>query len=624
MYLHFRPSPKRYYAGLLLVLLIGCFAAPNLAAQTLEGMVISEDREPLVGVTVWCIQQRDIQRAETDADGVFRFSDLSVAFTSIIAYKEGRALSGWSGVYWEDLPLMLIMRPAATLTMRLIDRRYNPVPGVRVKSMMLDDQFLVPVERLADHGFPMIRSDDEGHLDIPMLNSHGFAQLILTHIDHADTRVTHLPVRENRQNIVMSQGGLLRGRVTADGEGVANAEVSVFRPAREGVNEYANLFTDPEGFFQVRLQLGEYQVRAAHPSYASPGPVSVNVRSHDEATEITALLVNARVIAGRILRPGNEPAVGVWVRYRSEDGVVDEAISDFDGDFRLQVARGEGVLRVSAPPGFMTEMLSDIPVDLQETMRVNVGNIQLEPLPVLEGQVVDDTGAAVEGAVVQTMNLPYPIWVFTDADGNYELPLDYVPDVEHIVLRAEHPRRLLRYDFGVNLENLELANATLRSYEPLDEQILEHLRGNNLQFLMNEPAPEIDVEDWFNTNPVTLEDLQGQVVVLTFWGGFDDSDWNRIRMEELKAYYRLFQDADDVVFLNIHDSSSDPEDIEDYMYQFGIPFGCGRDAEPFVTFVEYGINFIPQTVLIDKEGVVRYYQTEGRLLELIKALRLRG
>ena len=40
-----------------------------------------------------------------------------------------------------------------------------------------------------------------------------------------------------------------------------------------------------------------------------------------------------------------------------------------------------------------------------------------------------------------------------------------------------------------------------------------------------------------------------------------------------------------------------------------------------VTFLRYGITIIPQTVLIGKDGMVREFQTQGRLLEEIKRLR---
>jgi hypothetical protein len=36
------------------------------------------------------------------------------------------------------------------------------------------------------------------------------------------------------------------------------------------------------------------------------------------------------------------------------------------------------------------------------------------------------------------------------------------------------------------------------------------------------------------------------------------------------------------------------------------------------------VVFIPQTIVIDKEGKIRYYVTQNRLLDLIKDLRRQG
>jgi hypothetical protein len=79
--------------------------------------------------------------------------------------------------------------------------------------------------------------------------------------------------------------------------------------------------------------------------------------------------------------------------------------------------------------------------------------------------------------------------------------------------------------------------------------------------------------------------------------------------------------VDDVVFVGVHDASVEPEEVEEYLAQYRIEWPVGCDADPFKTFVTYGINFIPQTVLIDKQGILRYHDVEGRLLELIKVLR---
>jgi peroxiredoxin len=148
---------------------------------------------------------------------------------------------------------------------------------------------------------------------------------------------------------------------------------------------------------------------------------------------------------------------------------------------------------------------------------------------------------------------------------------------------------------------------------------------NDLSKLLGKSAPKFQCTDWFNSTPLDLDKLKGKVVVLTMWGGFDDSPFSTNRMNQLRALYDLYNGvADDVAIVAVHDAGSDANEVAEYVKRFDLRFPVGKDADPFVSFVNYGINFIPQTVLIDKKGVLQYDQVEGRLLELVKSLRLKG
>ena len=57
-----------------------------------------------------------------------------------------------------------------------------------------------------------------------------------------------------------------------------------------------------------------------------------------------------------------------------------------------------------------------------------------------------------------------------------------------------------------------------------------------------------------------------------------------------------------------------------YLDANDVRFPVGIDNET-ASFDLYDIFSIPQIVLIDKKGVFRYYDVDGRLLELIKSLR---
>ena len=142
-----------------------------------------------------------------------------------------------------------------------------------------------------------------------------------------------------------------------------------------------------------------------------------------------------------------------------------------------------------------------------------------------------------------------------------------------------------------------------------------------LSGLVGQTAPELACDAWFNSPPLSLEGLRGKVVVLTFWGGFDVRGPIRDCIEELRALHDLLEDLDDVAIVCVHDSGKEPDEVGQYVKDYHIGFPLGRDAENAKTYERYGIHYIPQTVLIDKHGVLRYFRTEGRLLEMIKSLR---
>jgi len=234
---------------------------------------------------------------------------------------------------------------------------------------------------------------------------------------------------------------------------------------------------------------------------------------------------------------------------------------------------------------------------------------------------VDEEAAA--GVLVTAFNLTRPSLTITGGDGRFSLPLSDVPKGKIVLLRAEHPHRFLRKNFAIHLDQPNPVEVTLESFEPDQAQEPNTKYRNDLGALLNEPAPDIACRQWWNSDPVQLIDLRGKVVVLTMWAGFDQTPLGFSVLQEMRALHDLYANADDVVILGVHDCSSAPDEAENYINTLAITFPVGLDEEPLVTFDRYGVNVIPQTFLIDKEGVLRYYQTDGRLLELIKVLRRR-
>ncbi len=605
-----------------LVLFLMALSAPAL---TLKGHVLLHDKTPVEGATVWLEQNRTVQKLATGKDGAFSFGDLKILPTDVVACKPGLCLAGKSGLPVGDMDFDLVLGPAGTVNIRVTDKDFKAVPGARIRTMIVCDEFGVAVEDLSDKGFPPLRANDKGEIAIDAVPAGGFVKLVVGHHQYADSSVAYLPVRDKRQDIQLYEGVPVRGRVKAQGKPLASARVSVFESGVGGQREVAFGITDPEGFYNARVESGGYMATARHPDYAAPVPVNVDASKAEGAVADLEMPVT-RTITGKVLLPDGKPCPGSHISFSVNGAVCEECLTDSNGGFTLRVGAPKGVLLIGAPPGYRTADLPQVPVDLGEAPKAELPAMRLKELPVIKGKITVPADQGPVGKVlIESLDAEPPLRFLSDETGAFELRLGYQPEKNMITFRAEHALRLLRKDFKVNLDQTGEVELRLEPFEP-DQGKRAPIPGrNNLSRLLGKAAPKIQCSDWFNSTPLDLDKLKGKVVVLTMWGGFDDSPFATNRINQLRALYDLFNGvAEDVAIVAIHDAGSDANEVAEYVRRFGLRFPVGKDADPFVTFVNYGVNFIPQTVLIDKKGMVQYDQVEGRLLELVKSLRLKG
>ena len=596
--------------------------APVAAAFDLSGTVVDKAKAPVPGATVWLTREDRVERTETDGAGQFRFTGLDVGNVEVIAHKPGYAMDGFSEVVVDPVSIRLHLREAGTVLLRVIGDEYKPVAGARIRSMIVGGLFFVPVDELTSMGFPSVRSDKMGMLTIADLPARSHVRFIVSHHDFADTLVAYLPVDGKKQNVVLEAGVKLRGRVTTpDGHGAAKAEVSVFRLGSTGRRDFAQTLTDAEGFYTARVPAGDYFVAASHAEYASPEPKPLAVRRQKETQVLDIELLPPHLIEGSVVGPDGKALPGVLLAYWVGDAPYDEILTKHDGTFRLLAPPAEGMIQVVPPDGYVSEGLPDIPVQMGSKTHVKVSPIRLKPLPEIAGIIRDGEGRPAPNVLVVTRSFFPRTWTITEADGRFRLRLERVTADAQAAFRAEHALRFLRSDFAVDCSKPRPVDARLTPFEPDLRPRKPRLGQNDLSSMVGKPAPEIECSAWFNSAPLTLEALRGKTVVATFWGGFDRRPENFDQIEELRVLHALLEDVPDVLVLGIHDSSSVRQDVEEYVEQYRIEFPVGHDAEPFRTFERYRIRDIPQTVLIDKHGVLRYFQVDGRLLELIKVLR---
>ena len=143
----------------------------------------------------------------------------------------------------------------------------------------------------------------------------------------------------------------------------------------------------------------------------------------------------------------------------------------------------------------------------------------------------------------------------------------------------------------------------------------------------NEPlAPELTgVFSWINSEPLTLEELRGDVVLIDFW---TYTCINCIRtLPYLRDWHEKYADLG-LTIIGVHtpefDFEKKKENVIDAVAEYGLKYPVVQDND-FGTWRAFENRYWPAKYLIDKDGYIRYthfgegaYQeTEEKIRELL-------
>ena len=121
------------------------------------------------------------------------------------------------------------------------------------------------------------------------------------------------------------------------------------------------------------------------------------------------------------------------------------------------------------------------------------------------------------------------------------------------------------------------------------------------------PAPDfIPSSEWFNSEPLSIEDLRGEVVLVEMWT-FDCYNCYR-SIPTLRTFYERYEDQGFEI-VGVHTPEFDHEKVAENvaasLEERGVTWPVFQDNE-FKTWRAYDNNVWPMFFLVDQTGTVRY------------------
>jgi peroxiredoxin len=127
-------------------------------------------------------------------------------------------------------------------------------------------------------------------------------------------------------------------------------------------------------------------------------------------------------------------------------------------------------------------------------------------------------------------------------------------------------------------------------------------RGRFARLLRAEQAPQLSVEQWTNTRPISPQAREGKIVVISFW-----STWCQPCLSSIGFNNKLFghyQDQD-VTFIGVC-ASQGSEDMAKIIKSKGIQYPVCSDLSNNESILAYKVQAIPSYFVIDREGRLRF------------------
>jgi uncharacterized GH25 family protein len=360
-------------------------------ALRLEGQVLGEGDKPAGGVTV-VLSSNPPRSAVTEDDGGFAFDHLVGRPYTLVARGPG----GIAGPVTAKLtqtsePVVLRLRPAAKVTVRVTTPDGKPVDGATVELRGIDDQ-----HETTKAGAAVFVAVVPGGYQLAAFApgmAHVFQWLQVGSGDN-DAALTLVPGAKVSGTVVDEQGKPVAGaRVVYSGASDWMQQADDRRDA---------VVSGADGAFAFpALPAGSFRLLASHDDLAPGTSTLITLDGKTERTGVTITMAAGAVIRGRVIDAAKQPVASARVRVglALRSMIVApprQAFTDDKGAFEI---RGMPRRELIAVAIHETAASASVPVDATQG---DVGDVTLtlDVTGTIAGIVVDPKGQPVEGVQV--------------------------------------------------------------------------------------------------------------------------------------------------------------------------------------------------------------------------------
>jgi hypothetical protein len=457
-------------------------AGPVIAALTLlfcglsagaeiSGEVVLSGGGPAAGARVFLEPGLggELRMTETGAGGGFRFDGVPPGATGVFASAPGRALSGQH----INMPvagavdgLRIILPPAGVLRGKVVDPEGNPVPGARITRAALlgENKVGIPFTKLRAYGFEEPATSADGLFTISSLPGGEAAALKIAHPGYAQEAADNLRVGAEEARITLYPGVVAEGGVFSKSGGIPVAGATIIIRNAHPPHETAITQTDMKGNFSIRLKPGQYLYRAAGAAHRSPGWEQLAVTGR-ERTRMRLAVAGTGIIQGEVRDAvSGDPLADARIAVDT-NGIRAAAVrTGPTGEFRVETAEGESIVRLESPPGYLPPADPAIRVQVMQGETFKLPGMWLAPMPEYRLRVIGAEGGAAAGALITLLRPAQSGWRRADEEGRAVLHISRLPEKGRIIGFVEDSEKPHGALFAMSTENREDAVVRLLSF----------------------------------------------------------------------------------------------------------------------------------------------------------------